>query len=161
MPKKRRTPSRSRSHKTSLSESDLEASFLSLCRTYALPSPTQQHIFHPQRQWRLDFSWPEHNLAVEIQGYGRGHTSYAGMHSDYEKHNQAVLLGWRFLYFMGVDLTPPNHTQTINIVRQSLGITTVPSSGPCPNSDPKNQLSFLNSVDSARRKLDQIANKKT
>lgn len=166
MAKKRRTPSRSRSHKSSLSESDLEASFLSLCRTYALPSPTQQHIFHPQRQWRLDFSWPEHNLAVEIQGYGRGHTSYTGMHSDYEKHNQAVLLGWRFLYFMGVDLIPPNHTQTINIVRQSLGITTAnPGTTTRPhspsNSDPKNQLSFLNSVDRARRKLDQIANKKT
>lgn len=150
---RRRKPSR-RLPKDSLSESELESKFLKLCSSFDLPKPTQQHLFHPQRQWRLDFAWPNHKLAVEIQGFGRGHTSYIGMHSDYEKHNEAILLGWRFLYFMGVDLESPNHTQTVNIVRLSLGIT------PISDSDPKDQFSYLNSIDSARRKLDQIANQR-
>lgn len=59
-------------------------------------------------------------LAVEIQGFGPGHNSYDGMKSDYEKHNEAILMGWKMLYFMGVDLDPYKSTDTMAIVRRAL-----------------------------------------
>lgn len=193
---------KSTSRRAGLSESELEAKFLNLCIEFKLPQPTQQYIFHPQRRWRLDFAWPEHKLAVEIQGFGTGHTSYKGMQSDYEKHNEALLLGWRFLYFMGADLVAPNLFQTINIVRLSLDRSThnsptpnsnstpvpvhafnpvpkstnsrlvpVPHSVSAPNSadsavpstNPSSEKPepFINPIDRARRKLDQIANRKS
>ena len=141
-----------------LTESELEAKFLNLCLSYHLPKVTQQHPFHPQRQWRLDFSWPDQKLAVEIQGFGPGHNSYTGMLSDYEKHNQAVLLGWRFLYFMGTDLVPPNTGQTINIVRLALGITTATAHS--ANDSLNTPKSYLDKIEASRRKLNQIFDKK-
>ena len=149
MAKKYGKRTKSRSTKSDLSESELEAKFLNLCRSYHL-RPVQQHTFHPQRQWRLDFSWPDQLLAVEIQGFGPGHNSYKGMASDYEKHNEAILLGWRFLYFMAHDLQVPNTSSTMNIVRHALGI----------EHNPTPQNTVLNKIESARRKLDQIANQK-
>lgn len=136
-----------------LTESELEAKFLNLTLAYHLPKVTQQHQFHPQRQWRWDFCWPNYKLAVEIQGFGPGHNSYDGMSNDYEKHNEAILLGWRILYFMSHDLLPKNAPATISIVRNTLGIP-IPS---VPNDqDPAVKLT---PVESGRRKLDQIINK--
>jgi very-short-patch-repair endonuclease len=161
---KRRTPSRSRSKsKSTLCESDLESAFLTLCQAHSFPTPTQQHQFHPQRQWRLDFAWPSSKLAVEIQGYGPGHNSYVGMSNDYEKHNEAILLGWRFLYFMAHDLNHPNTISTANTVRLCLGITT-PSTSSVPNStvsDSQTYQSYLDRTNSSRGKLDQIANQRS
>lgn len=138
----------------SLSESELEAKFFNLLRDHHIPNPTQQYIFHPQRQWRMDFSWPAHKLAVEIQGFGPGHNSYNGMSNDYEKHNEAMLLGWRILYFMAHDIAPRNQAATIAIVRKALGITTIH----VPQD--KSQRGRVNPFDAGRRKLDQILNKK-
>lgn len=67
-----------------------------------LPPPVRQHKFHPTRKWRWDFAWPEWKLAVEIQGgswVGGGHNTALGQANDYEKHNEAVRLGWRTLFF--------------------------------------------------------------
>lgn len=104
------------------SESELEAEFLRMTFNYRLPVPTQQFIFHPTRNWRFDFCWPLKKIAVEIQGFGPGHNSLAGMTNDYAKHNQALLLNWKILYFMAKDLRIENHHQTINLVKTMLGI---------------------------------------
>lgn len=104
---------------STLSDSELEEQFLLFLKAEGL-LPTQQYTFHPTRAWRFDFSWPAHKLAIEVQGFGPGHNSYAGMSSDYEKHNAATLLGWRILYFMAHDLNPYKKGNTIAIITNAL-----------------------------------------
>ena len=61
-----------------------------------------QYKFHPTRKWRFDFAWPTIKVAVEIQGgtwTGGAHVRGAGYEKDCEKLNNAVLLGWKVLYF--------------------------------------------------------------
>lgn len=58
--------------------------------------------FHPVRQWRFDFCWPSHRLAVEIDGRGR-HQTVTGVRGDCEKTNAAVLRGWRVMRFPATD----------------------------------------------------------
>jgi len=59
--------------------------------------------FHPTRRFLADFSWVSQRLIVEVQGgiwkgkYG-GHSSGKGLMRDHEKHNLAVLSGFRILY---------------------------------------------------------------
>lgn len=65
-----------------------------------------QHKFHPSREWQFDFAFPEAFIAIEIQGFGTGHTSYEGMKRDYEKHNAAMTMGWGIIYLMSSDLVP-------------------------------------------------------
>jgi len=65
-----------------------------------LPTPTRELRFAPPRRWRFDFAWPEHKLAVEVEGAtwtaGR-HTRGAGFAKDAEKLNEAALRGWLVL----------------------------------------------------------------
>lgn len=73
-----------------------------------LPQPERQVRFHPARDWRLDFGWPELRLAVEIEGLvpsvGRDgqirrgrHQTIGGMTEDLVKYAEALCLGWRVL----------------------------------------------------------------
>ena len=49
------------------------------------------------RGWRLDFSWPDLKLAVEVDG---GVHRISGMQArDIEKHNALALAGWMTLRF--------------------------------------------------------------
>ena len=62
-----------------------------------LPKPTEEFKFHPVRQWRMDYAWPEHKIALEVHGatYSQGrHTRGAGFAGDREKMNEAQLHGW-------------------------------------------------------------------
>jgi hypothetical protein len=62
------------------------------------PRPNVEYPFHPERRWRLDFAW--HGVAVEVNGgvfvQGR-HTRGSGAVKDWEKLNEAQLLGWTVL----------------------------------------------------------------
>lgn len=65
-----------------------------------LPRPVAEFRFHPVRRWRFDWAWPEHKVAVEIDGGqwkaggGRHNTD-----ADREKLNTAAAMGWRVLRF--------------------------------------------------------------
>lgn len=71
-----------------------------------LPTPERQFYFAKSvgRKHRFDFAWPEHKLAVEVDGgtiMARKGVA-VGHHSslrDYRKRNLAVLLGWRVLAY--------------------------------------------------------------
>ena len=67
-----------------------------------LPQWEREYKFHPRRRWRFDFAWPEHLVAVEIEGgifnYGR-HNRPLGYQNDCEKYNAATVRGWRVLRF--------------------------------------------------------------
>jgi len=62
----------------------------------------REHRFHPVRKWRLDFAFPSAKLGIEIDGRGR-HQTVNGVRRDCEKHNTALLLGWRILRFPATD----------------------------------------------------------
>jgi very-short-patch-repair endonuclease len=63
-----------------------------------------EYRFHPTRQWRFDFAWPEMKVAVEVEGgqwtNGR-HQRGQGYADDCEKYNNAILLGWKVFRFTG------------------------------------------------------------
>jgi len=70
--------------------------------SYDLPVPVREYRFHPARRWRVDYAWPDHKLAVEIEGavwcQGR-HTRGSGFVKDIEKYNALTLAGWSLLRF--------------------------------------------------------------
>ena len=82
---------------------DGEADLLFQISAVGLPTPIRQAKIIPDRRFRWDFTWPDRKLAVEIQGStwvpNTGHTSGTGLARDYEKNNEAVLQGYRCLYF--------------------------------------------------------------
>lgn len=65
-------------------------------------SPVREFRFHPVRQWRADFAFPDKMLLVEFEGgvFAAGrHTRGAGFVADCEKYNAAALLGYHVLRF--------------------------------------------------------------
>lgn len=69
-------------------------------RWLKMPQPAREHTFAKPRRWRFDFAWPDHMLAVEVEGgswIGGAHTRGAHFASDCTKYNEAALLGWRVL----------------------------------------------------------------
>jgi hypothetical protein len=79
-----------------------------------------QFKFHPTREWQFDFAFPEVFIAIEIQGFGTGHTSYEGMKRDYDKHNAAMSVGWGIIYLMSRDLLPLNISKTCCYIQSIL-----------------------------------------
>lgn len=66
-----------------------------------IPTPVRELRFAwPDRRWRFDFAWPDHGLAVEVDGgqYAPGGGRHAG-DADREKLNHAAARGWRVLRF--------------------------------------------------------------
>lgn len=85
-------------------ESPVEELFDLQARALKLPAPTREFRFHLVRRWRIDFAWPELQLAVEIEGgiWTRGrHTRGAGVRADMEKYNALASMGWTLLRFDG------------------------------------------------------------
>lgn len=84
--------------------SNLENHFHQQAVIAGLPPFQREHKFHPGRQWRLDFAWPEFLIALEIEGgiwvKGR-HIRPAGFEKDCEKYNAAATLGWTVLRATG------------------------------------------------------------
>lgn len=78
-----------------------------ILKAFEIPEPVREHRFHPVRKWRLDYAWPEHKLAVEIEGgafiQGR-HNRGAGFRNDMEKYNELTLAGWSLLRFTPQEL---------------------------------------------------------
>jgi very-short-patch-repair endonuclease len=65
--------------------------------------PEREVKLIPGREWRFDFYWPEHNLAVEIEGatrFGKSrHSKGEGFENDARKYNAAAIAGIRLLRF--------------------------------------------------------------
>jgi len=84
-----------------------------------LPKPEAEVRFHPVRKWRFDFAWPEHKIALEIEGgiwtAGR-HTRGSGVVKDLEKYNPAASMGW--LVFRTTPQAVYSHT-VLGLVRQA------------------------------------------
>ncbi len=79
-----------------------EEQFALQIKAAGLPKPEREYKFHPTRKWRLDFAWPDHNLAVEIEGgiwTGGRHTKGSGFEKDLEKYNSVTAWGWKLYRF--------------------------------------------------------------
>lgn len=101
-------------------------SFASIWRMYAkgTPVPTPEYKFHPTRRWRFDFAWPDHKLAVEIEGgtFKRGggrHNRGLGHHADCDKYNAAAIAGWMVLRYTSKHLKD-NPGKVIAEIKNSL-----------------------------------------
>jgi hypothetical protein len=78
----------------------VSANFQNSCRSAGLPVPVPEYRFDPTRRWRLDYAWPEHKLALEVEGgvWIRGrHNRGTGFMRDIEKYNALACAGWRLL----------------------------------------------------------------
>jgi hypothetical protein len=102
--------------------------------SHGIPAPEMEYVFHPVRKWRFDFAWPTlayptmvpseamDSLALEVQGgiWTKGrHTQGAALLKEWEKLNEAAVLGWRILYCQPQDLISKD---TVNSIRRALGI---------------------------------------
>ena len=118
-----------------MAKSDLEVAFDTQFHRLApeLPKPIDEHQFDPQRKWRLDRAWPDHRVAVEIEGGShpkpiRCHRcgtvvhamtkdgkigrqirmagAHGGAHfqANLEKHNAMAVQGWLLLRFAHDDI---------------------------------------------------------
>lgn len=82
------------------SASHLEREMEQQLQLAGFPKAQRELRFHPVRRWRFDFAWPDHMLALEVEGgtWGIGrHTSGKGFEQDCEKYNTALAHGWRVL----------------------------------------------------------------
>lgn len=78
----------------------LELQMEAQIRDSGLPSPQIEYHFHPTRDWRFDFAWPDIKLALEVEGgiYNGGrHVTPKGFEGDCEKYNEATCLDWRVI----------------------------------------------------------------
>lgn len=94
--------------------------FLAILKQQGLPAPTPEYQFHPTRRWRWDWCWPDHKLALEVQGgiWAKGaHSSGVGIQRDIEKFSEGAALGWRLL------LCEPKNLPTLgtaDLIRRAL-----------------------------------------
>jgi very-short-patch-repair endonuclease len=104
--------------------------FRGLLKDCKLPAPVMEYQFHPVRKWRFDFAWPEHKIALEVEGgvFGHkkkdgtksekgAHSSVSGILRDIEKYNAAACLGWRVLRVIPSELV---RLQTAQLLKQCL-----------------------------------------
>lgn len=89
--------------------SSLERTAAMLFAAHGLPPWEREYTFHPTRKYRFDYAWPDHRVALEIQGgtykvkkdgakEQGAHSRGRRQRSDFEKCNAAVLLHWRLFY---------------------------------------------------------------
>jgi hypothetical protein len=67
-----------------------------------LPKPVQEYWFHPTRNWRFDYAWPNRKVAIEIDGgtwiQGR-HNRGSSFWAEKEKLNEAASMNWLVLHY--------------------------------------------------------------
>lgn len=89
--------------------SKLEQKFIQLWDVSYPDIPLTSEVrFHPIRRWRFDFANMNTKIAIEINGgtwVKSGHSSGQGIARDYEKLNEANLLGWTVFQLAGSQLT--------------------------------------------------------
>jgi very-short-patch-repair endonuclease len=107
-----------------MAKSELEETLLLLIRAEGLPEPEREYMFAKSigRRWRLDFAYPEKRIGIEVQGgtYIRGaHSRGTGLERDYEKYNQAQVLGWDVYQFSRKMIESGEAIETIKRVLES------------------------------------------
>ena len=81
-----------------LTESPLEARALTLLRQAGLPIPMLQYAVEHAGRFvaRLDFAYPEHRVAIEVDGF-RYHDTRESFDAERARGNELQAIGWRVL----------------------------------------------------------------
>jgi very-short-patch-repair endonuclease len=82
--------------------SNLEQMFAIKLKQRNLPEPVREYRPIPGRRFRIDFSYPDQKLAIELEGgtwSGGRHTRGAGFRNDCLKYALLTLAGWKVLRF--------------------------------------------------------------
>lgn len=61
--------------------------------------PHREYRFAEFKHWRFDLAYPTIKLAIEVDGHGYGHGTYAAIRRDKTKINYAIEMGWRVLTY--------------------------------------------------------------
>jgi very-short-patch-repair endonuclease len=97
----------------------LESRMARLIRTYGLPEPRAERIAGPDGRYRIDYTYDQVKLAVELYGYA-SHSSPAQLRKDTARQNELILAGWTVLIFTWPDVTDePAHVAAQ--IRAALG----------------------------------------
>ena len=94
--------------------------FTVICKTDLKEVCEKEFKFHPVRKWRFDYAFPEHKIALEVEGgvwTGGRHTSSVGFLNDMEKYNTATLMGWRFFRTTPDDLY---RKKTLDLIKNAI-----------------------------------------
>lgn len=90
--------------------SSLEEQFAQQLTIFKAVNYEREYRFDKKRRWRFDFAWPEHHIAVEVDGLVHGnpvaiagkyysrfgrHQTPKGREGDNEKNNAATAQGWK------------------------------------------------------------------
>lgn len=92
-----------------MKQSALELLFQAHLESVGCPKMERQYKFHLTRKWCLDFAHLGTKAAIEIDGgefmrkagIRGGHNRGAQMAKDYEKRNEAIILGWTVFQLTG------------------------------------------------------------
>ncbi len=88
------------SHKPSV----LEAKTRRLIRKAGLPQPECELVVGANGEYRLDFSWPQLLLAIEVDGW-MYHSSFAAFHGNKTRKNSLTLEGYAVLEYTWIHVT--------------------------------------------------------
>ena len=96
----------SRREPSAASESALERRVWRLLVQSGLPAPVAQHVVRDGSDFvaRVDFAYPAHRVAIEVDGY-RWHSGRAAWARDLRRRNRLTELGWLVLHVTHADLT--------------------------------------------------------
>ena len=95
--------------------------FVQLCAKVLGASPVKEYRFHESRMWRFDYAFPQHLIALEVEGgvhTGGRHIRPKGFLNDMEKYNAAAVAGWRVLRCTPSTLTT---TATLELIKNAMG----------------------------------------
>jgi very-short-patch-repair endonuclease len=86
-------------------DSVLEPKFAALLRRRRVVRPVFQHVVRHEGRFvgRVDFAWPEHHLAVEVDGHDT-HRTPTDLQRDLTRQNRLVAAGWTVLRFTWSDV---------------------------------------------------------
>ena len=128
-----------------MAESYLETSFALMLKHHGIGGYVTQYRFAPPRLWRFDFAWRCEFVAVEIEGVGRadggesGHRTREGFLKDAEKHEAALVQGWRLYRVPGPWIaTAARHVwrpEVIDTLQALLGLRRIDTVNPHRASD--------------------------
>lgn len=94
--------------------------FTQLCGKVLGFSPIKEYRFHESRLWRFDYAFPQHLIALEVEGgvhTGGRHIRPKGFLNDMEKYNAAAVAGWRVLRCTPSTLTT---TATFELIENAM-----------------------------------------
>ena len=78
--------------KATAGRSEIEESMAQQIKLLGLPEPVRQHKYLEDRRYRADFAWPQHKLALEVQG--AVHRITGRFKAEFERRFLLQLHGW-------------------------------------------------------------------